>query len=386
MRKKQIISVLFAMLFCLNGCQSAPQASSDQDIFRAQEPEESKVQSIAMEQNDMEKNSNAGENVDLVLGEGEHAMHIKATFPAVSEAPGTLIMQADSSLDEERLKAFLEPQGEVQNITQEYLKECEEEEQRAIDAAVAAGEDPEGVVVHMGSIGDINYMVRLTDGNRTAGCAHHFFVSYKDDALWGKCMDALRKCGEEADAEESASFSAQAAKDLLIRKLALIGITEVSLRETHAYEADGFCLYEMTFTPSLGGIGIKNQASGTAEEILPIGFAWVSMEGVASIDLSQYCMQEAERESGQTYGFDRLTEILEVYLEKGDILCHKDVPYTKLELVYYPVLKEGRLYLVPAWNIGMPLDVYVEEFCEEYPDICWDICINAITGELIEVN
>lgn len=26
------------------------------------------------------------------------------------------------------------------------------------------------------------------------------------------------------------------------------------------------------------------------------------------------------------------------------------------------------------------------EFCEEYPDICWDICINAITGELIEVN
>jgi len=48
MRKKQIISVLFAMLFCLNGCQSAPQASSDQDIFRAQEPEESKVQSIAM--------------------------------------------------------------------------------------------------------------------------------------------------------------------------------------------------------------------------------------------------------------------------------------------------------------------------------------------------
>lgn len=383
MKKERIIGVLFVMFLCLSGCQSAPQVSSDQDIFRAQEPEESKVQSIAGEQKDVEESSNMGQSVDIVLGEGETAMHIKAAFPAVSEAPGTLIMQADSSLDEEKLKTFLEPQKEVQNTTQEYLKECGEAEQRAIDAAVAAGESPEDVVVHMGSIGDTDFAIRLTDGNRTVVCEHHFFVSYKDDALVEKCRNAL---GNEMNGGESGSFSLQAAKDLLIQKLSLIGITEVSLCETYVFGTDSFCFYEMRFTPSFSGIGTKNPASAPAGEILPMGYAWVSMEGVASIQLTQYCMQEAGRESEQTFGLDRLTEILEVYLEKGDIPCHKDVPYTKLELVYYPVLKEGRLYLVPAWNIGMPLGVYVDEFCAEYPDICWDIYINAITGELIEVN
>lgn len=385
MRKERIIGVLFVMLLCLSGCQSAPQVSSDKDIFRAQEPEESKVQSIAGEQKDVEKGSNAGENVDLVLGEGEQAMHIKATIPVVSEAPGTLIMQADGSLDEERLKIFLEPQGEVRNTTQEYLEEVEAEKQRAIDAAAKAGEEnPESVVVSMTSIGDTGYSLRLTDGNRTTVCNHHFFVDYKDDALMEKCRDAFGNA--EMDGGECVSFSLQAAKDMLIQKLSLIGITEVSLCETHAFEADGFCLYEMSFTPSYSGIGIKKPTSGTMEKIQPMGYAWVSREGVASIELTQYCMQETGREAGQTFDFDRLTEILEVYLEKGDIPCHKDVPYTKLEFVYYPVLKEGRLYLVPAWNVGMPLHVYVDEYCTKYPDICWDIYINAVTGELIEVD
>lgn len=383
MRKKQMISVLFAVLFGLSGCQSAPQASSDKDIFRAQEPEESRVQSIAVEQTDVEKNSNAGETIDIVLGEGETAMHIKAAFPAVSEAPGTLIMQADSSLDVEKLKTFLEPQKEVQDTTQEFLKEREEEKQRAIDAAVAAGESPDGVVVSMGSIGDTDFIIRLTDGNRTIICENHFFVDYKDDALEEKCRNALQN---EINGGESGAFSIQAAKDLLIQKLSLIGITEISLRETHVFGTDSFCFYEMRFTPSFSGIGTKNPASAPAGEILPMGYAWVSMEGVASIELQQYCMQEAGREPEQTFGFDRLTEILAIYLEKGDIPCHKDAPYTKLELIYYPVLKEGHLYLVPAWNVGMPLDVYVDEYCAEYPDICWDIYINAITGELIEVN
>lgn len=387
MRKEWIIGVLFVTLFCLGGCQSAPQASSDQDIFRAQEPEESMVQSIVDGLEDGGEGSMAGDMVDLVLGEGDHAMHIESVFPTVSEAPGILIMQADSSLDEERLKTFLEPQGEVRNTTQEFLEEVEAEKQRAIDAAAKAGEEnPEGVVVSAASIGDTGYSIRLTDGNRTVICAHHFFVSYKDAALEEKCREILGKCEEELDGGEGSSFSVQAAEDMLVRKLSLIGITEVSFCETHAYEADGICLYELRFVPSFGGIGVKEPVSGSVEEITPLGYAWVSTEGVAWIDLEQYCMQEAEREAGQTFGFDRLTEILEVYLEKGDIPCNKDVPYTKLEFIYYPVLKEGRLYLVPAWNIGIPLSVYVDEFCVEYPDICWDVYINAITGELVEVN
>lgn len=387
MRKRHMIGIVLAAVLCLNACQKAPEVSSDEDILRAKDPQEDVIQSLAKEQGDAKDGSKAGEKIDLVLGEGENVMHIKALFPAVAEASGSLIMQADSSLNENKLKVFLEPQGAIRDTTQELIKNSETEKRRAIEAAREAGEEnPESVVQTMPSIGDKDFKLQLTDGNRTVTCMDYFFLTYKDDALWEKYMNIIQKC-EKEKTEESGIFSMQEAQQLLLKKLSLAGIAGVSFYEAHTYEADGLCFYEMMFTPSFDGIGVTSDfGSHKIDEIVPQGYAWVGMDGVGKIELSQFCMQAAALEEGRTFSFDRLKEILAVYLENGDISCNKAAAYSGLDFVYYPMTKQEKLYLVPSWNINIPLDVYVEDVAAKYPDVNRSIFIDAATGELLKVE
>ena len=120
----------------------------------------------------------------------------------------------------------------------------------------------------------------------------------------------------------------------------------------------------------------------------PNGTAWVSAEGVADIGLWNCLMEQASAaEKEKILSFDKVQELLEIYLEDGHLQCTEDVPFSTAELAYYVELKDGVLELAPVWSIYMDLSEYVEYTGQTgRMDSVWMLCIDAVTGELIEVQ
>ena len=95
----------------------------------------------------------------------------------------------------------------------------------------------------------------------------------------------------------------------------------------------------------------------------------------------------SEGEKEKILSFDKVEELLEVYLKDGSLQCVEDVPFSTAELVYYVELKDGVLELAPVWSIHMDLNAYVEYTGQTgRMDFVWMIYIDAVTGELVEVQ
>ena len=166
MKKRVMIPILLCMAL-LAGCQEVPEVSKDGEIFRAKGESEDRVEDILREDEGESAGENAGdgENVSLVLGQGENCMRLETEIPRVPESLGALVMGPDESLDGETLKRFLEPEGETEDITQRLLEEQEAEEQRQRELDQRLGEGDS--MLEMAGIGDGSYLA-LTDQNRRA--------------------------------------------------------------------------------------------------------------------------------------------------------------------------------------------------------------------------
>ena len=122
--------------------------------------------------------------------------------------------------------------------------------------------------------------------------------------------------------------------------------------------------------------------------VYPNGLAWVSAEGVAEIGLWNCLMEQVSAgEEDTILGFDKVQELLRIYLKDGRLQCTEDIPFSTAELVYYVELKDGKLELSPVWGIYMDLEEYVD-YCgqAERIDFVWTIHIDAVTGEILEVQ
>lgn len=399
---KTLIPV-FMSLTLLAGCQKAPEVSGDDEILRAKGPSEDAVEAIVSEgEEDLsgvsaEVADMAGEakTVSAVLGDGESRMKIEAEVAAVPDAVSTLTMQADSSLNEEALRNFLEPQGEVRDITEEVLAAEEAERQRVAEIDKELGE--ESSMVEIAGVGD-GSRIALTDGNRKAVLFGKTGGSYEDAALKEKCYAAASYATAKEEAKElnvkdaqagDPSFSLQDAKTLLVRKLSYLGIEDVHLSTAYIYEQDGFLFYEMQFSPVVDGIPIAHSfGQQDVTRVYPDGMAWVCSEGAAEIGLWNCCMERVSAaEKEKILSFDKVQELLDTYLKDGSLQCVEDVPFSTAELVYYVERKEGKLELVPMWNIHMDFGEYVE-YCgwTGSDESVWTIHIDAVTGEIAEVQ
>ena len=399
---KTLIPV-FMSLTLLAGCQKAPEISSDDEILRAKGPSEDAVEAIVNEgEEDLsgasaEEEDTAGEAkaVNVVLGDGENRMKIEAEVAVVPDAVSTLTMQADSSLHEEALRNFLEPQGEVKDITEEVLAAEEAERQRVAEIDKELGQ--ESSMVEIAGVGD-GSRIALTDGNRKAVLFGRTGGSYEDAALKEKCYAMTGSVTAKEEAREldvkdaqagDPSFSLQDAKTLLVRKLSYLGIEDVHLSTAYIYEQDGSLFYEMQFSPVVEGIPIAHSfGQQDMTRVYPDGMAWVCAGGVADIGLWNCCMEQVSAaEKEKILSFDKVQELLDTYLKDGSLQCVEDVPFSTAELVYYVELKEGKLELVPMWNIHMNLDEYVE-YCGQTgsDESAWTIHIDAVTGEITEVQ
>ena len=396
--KKKFLSVLIAgaLGICvLTGCQKAPEASADSDVYHAKSSLEGEVENIVAKESDTNTTgtdkARSGGSYDALVGTEENGIWICAEVPVVPQTVQTLTLQKWDDWDTEKLRKVLDSESKnVQDITAEYLSQREKE------LSEMAEEDKPGEWLNFG---DDSLMI-LSDGQKEASFARNTSVSYVDEILKKNC-DAIYKKVPEIDVtgdSEAAfgQFPISLAKEILLEKLAVLDIAEIHIFRALYYEIDGTIFYELAFTPSYETIGVASEFGQIVlEEVQPKGTAWITEDGIATMNLEDYCGKIMERsEIGNILTFSQVTDILGKYLENNTLYGNSKAKLTQAELVYYPTLWESELILTPAWHIYIPLNEMMDAMesgdkaWQEVVEngMAWNIYLDAVTGKLIKVE
>jgi hypothetical protein len=396
--KKKFLSVLIAGALgacVLTGCQKAPEASADSDVYHAKSSLEGAVEKIAAKESDANTTGTdtpkSGGSCDALVGTEENGIWICAEVPAAPQTVQTLTLQKRDDWDTEKLREALDSEsGNVQDITAEYLAQREKE---------LNDMNEEDKPVEWLNFGDDSLMI-LSDGQKEVSFARNTSVSYVDEILKKNC-DAIYKKAPEIDVTRDsetapAQFSVSHAKDILLEKLAVLDITEIHFSRALYYELDETAFYELAFTPSYETIGIASEFGQIVlGEVQPRGTAWITEDGIATMRLEDYCGKITEQsENGKILTFSQVTDILGKYLENNTFCGNPKAKLTQAELVYYPTLRESELILTPAWHIYIPLNEMMDAMesgdkaWQETVEngMAWNIYLDAVTGELIKVE
>ena len=396
--KKKFLSVLIAgaLGICvLTGCQKAPEASADSDVYHAKSSLEGEVENIVAKEPDTNTagtdKPKSGESYDALVGTEENGIWICAEVPVAPQTARTLTLQKRDDWDTEKLKELLDSEnGNVQDITAEYLAQREKELNEMNE------EDKPGEWLNFG---DDSLMI-LSDGQKEVSFARNTSVSYVDEILKKNC-DVIYKEAPEIDVTRDsetapAQFPVSHAKDILLEKLAVLDITEIHISRALYYELDQTAFYELAFTPSYETIGVASEFGQIVlGEVQPRGTAWITEDGIVTMRLEDYCGKITEQsENGKILTFLQVTDILGKYLENNTFSGNAKAKLTQAELVYYPTLRESELILTPAWHIYIPLHEMMDAM--ESGDnawqqavengTAWNIYLDAVTGELIKVE
>ena len=396
--KKKFLSVLIAgaLGVCvLTGCQKAPEASADSDVYHAKSSLESEVENIVAKESDTNTagtdKPKSGGSYDALVGTEENGIWICAEVPTEPQTARTLTLQKRDDWDTEKLKELLDSEnGNIQDITEEYLAQWEKE---------LSEMNEEDKPVEWMNFGDDSLMI-LSDGQKEASFARNTSVSYVDEILKKNC-DAIYKKAPEIDVTRDgetapAQFPVSHAKDILLEKLAVLDITEIHISRALYYELDQTAFYELAFTPSYETIGVASEFGQIVlGEVQPRGTAWITENGIATMRLEDYCGKITEQsENGKILTFSQVTDILGKYLENNTFCGNSKAKLTQAEFVYYPTLREKKLVLTPAWHIYIPLNERMDAmesgdkaWQEAFESgAVWNIYLDAVTGALIKVE
>lgn len=396
--KKKLLPVPAVCALCVSvlfGCEKAPKAVQGGGIMHAQGKVEQNVQDIAASDKKHEQ-PQTGQSADGTpqqtsykyegtIGTKENRINISAEVPAISEDIYKITLKPNDGLDKDTLLAFLDSDSaDIKDMSEELGKEME-----SAEISNTTGDEP----VFYSNFGD-HSALKFSDGNKEASFTYHTGAGYTDNALIEKCHSiygsGLTETLITPDRMGEGSFSANDAEKILLDKLNVLGISEVSFDEIYYDEGAGCSFYTMRFSPAYDGIklDIGHNSYGFGQ-VCPNGYAHISEEGVAELGLRAFCGKIEDKEPVEIISFEQALEVLEQYLDSGIIDADENMTYDRVELNYYPVPnpspKPGEieykteLELMPMWRIYMPLDEYVSGAYNGAPAIC----INAVTGENI---
>lgn len=405
--RKNVLSMTMAVILCvsaLSGCGEAPEVTESNGILHAQSALERQVSDIAEETRGQQTEGNyegesqqqsdggleralrqSGSVYEGAIGTTDNKMYISAQLPAIPENIYQITLKPNNDLDMDTLAAFLDSaSGNIEDTSEELSKEME-----TAEIANTTGDEP----VFYSLFGD-HSALRLNDENKTAEFARHTWAYYVDNDLREKCFAIYDGDTTETlitpDKMGDGSFSAERAKEILLDKLGVVGVREVSFDRIYYNEGSDYSYYELNFLPIYDGIEVNiGYNAYSLGQVWPNGRAFVSKDGIAELNLIDFCGKAVDKEPVEIISFDQAAGILEQYLDSGMIEADGTMTYNRVELNYYPVPNPTptpheieyklKLVLIPIWHIYMPLDEYVEGLYEG-PSA---ICINAVTGELL---
>lgn len=405
--RKGVLPAAMAVILCvfaLISCQKAPDAEEGNGIMHAQGSLERQLQEIAGEsaqgqmqagtQGQTQAGAGAGTQsagrYQGTVGTGDNKISINAEIPMIPDNLYIITLKPDEGLDGDALLAFLDSDREsVKDTSQELLREIEES-----DRYNSTG-DGNGERFLYSKFGD-HSATRLDDGRKQASFAYHTWVYYVDNALREKCFEIFGGNYNETlitpDRMNEGSFPADRAQEILLDKLASVGVSEFAIQKVYYIEGSDYSYYNMEFVPAYDGTAVDiGSSSYCLGQVSPEGYAFVSQEGVAEVSLTNFCGKTASEEPVTAVSFEQVLKILEQYLDNGMIQSDGKITYDRVELNYYPVPDpapaleieyKSELVLTPIWHIYMPIDEYVDGGYDNAAGPS-HICVNAVTGELV---
>lgn len=326
------------------------------------------------------------------VGTGVNIININAEIPGIQDNLYVITLQPDDGLDKDVLMAFLDSEsGSVKDTSQELLREIGESDQ--YNSTLQENGDR----FLYSKFGD-HSALRLESGTKEASFTGHTGAYYVDHALMEKCQGIFGGNYSETliapDKMGEGSFSAQRAREILLDKLGVVGVSDIAFERIYYVEGNGYSYYQMYFIPVREGltvdIGSNSYALG---QVRPDGWAEVSPDGVAEVSLNNFCGKTVRQDPVTALSFEQVLKILEQYLDGGMIESDGRITYDRVELNYYPVPTapaldgieyKSELVLTPMWHIYVPIDEYVDSYGDAVGPS--HICVNAVTGELINTD
>lgn len=381
MRKKilglAVVTMLTSAGIC--GCRKAPESSADGEILHAKDSAESEVEAIINESgSEME---NERQEIDCMIGRGDHAIRIQAQTPKVPPNVRHIVLGENEALTKGLLMAFLESEtGNIEDLSEIAQKELEQfqaENERAKERAVFSvfGSAP---------------VYELSDGQKTAGFFYGTGAYYQNEPFCEKCASVYKSAEETVLEEADHAKVYKKAEKILSAKLSKIGMDEIAVYRITQYAKGDVTFYEIGFTPSYGGMGLVHEfGSIAAGEIFPSGTAWICEGRIAYLNMEN-CLGKAETQEkcGTLLSWGQIERILETYVKSGKINGSDQMVLTEVEFLYYPIFKEeeNKLELVPVWHIYTPMSAWLEK--EEAAEAvtngaAWSVCVNAESGEIV---
>lgn len=370
----------------LSGCRKAPETSESNGILHAQSALEQQISDIAKET----PGQQSGSVYEGTVGTTDNKMYINAQISAIPENVYQITLEPNDSLDMDMLEAFLDsPGGKIADTSQELLNSMEKSDYDNMHG-------PDDEIAVYSRFGD-NSALQLTDGEKEASFGRHTGVSYRDykliDKFLGMSSGTTTMIAPD-QMDTGTGFTAGEARQILLDKLEVLGISEIAFARIEFTQGSEFSYYCMYFVPSYDGIEmIMETLSYSLGEVYPDGSAIVTPEGVAELNLSNFCGKITNKEPVTILSFDQVVKILEQYLDSNVIPADERITMNHIRLEYYPLPNtepsagemetRSELELIPVWHIYMPLGEYVDAAIGR--DVPHNICINAVTGEIERV-
>ena len=382
MRNKilRLVVVMILMAVGIFGCQKAPESSTNGDIFHAKDSVEDEVAEIVngpgteME-NDLQE-------INSVIGTGDHAIRIQAQMPDIPQDVKTIVLGENETLTKDVLKVFLGSEtGNIKDLSEEAQKELEQ----------SRAENQQGEERAVFSVFGNAPIYRLSDEQKTASFSFGTGAYYQDELLYEKCASIYKSANETVLEEVDSENIYMEAEKILLAKLSKIGMAEIDIYKITQYQYESVTFYEIEFTPSYDGVGVVHEFGAIASgEIFLLGTAWICEESIATLSLDDCLGQVETQEKCETVlSWGQIEKILETYLNSGKINGTNQAILTEATFLYYPIYKEDqdKLELVPVWHIYTPMSAWMEneELAEAVVEnrFTWNICVNAVSGEIV---
>ena len=163
------------------------------DILHAKDSVEDEVAAIVNQSQSATQND--VQEINSVIGTGDHVIRIQAQMPDIPEGVKTIVLGENETLTKDVLKEFLG--SETGNI-----KDLSEKAQKEIEQSKAENEQGEERAVF--SIFGNAPIYKLSDQQKTASFSYGTGAYYQDELLYEKCA-AIYKSADETVLEEADS-------------------------------------------------------------------------------------------------------------------------------------------------------------------------------------
>ena len=383
-----ILCTGFFMLLSVTGCSEVPESKEQDGIEYAVGNVEKDINEIVKsdeQESGFFTETEEGYRCKASLGQGTDILNINALVTNRVDTKCKILnaVPSDTAFEKEDiLKAFFSEGEQVQEL----------DDIQAYDAENAY--DSEGIVSERKT--SIEHAVHITNQSNTID-----FIRASDSSLFYFNNDLNTKykeisSGEEEywyNTEKEVAYTIEDAWEEVESVLSGIGVEGLQMQYYTGCKNGEEIYYSIDFFIRVDGIPIANEIANGDEEIPDAyGSVTVGTSGISELNLDNMLWDVVESEDTNIITQEQLMQVLEKYVDSGDIICSSQVVFENVELMYMLKTDDWENFtLYPVWRVYIPLTKWVtdeelEEILSEQGDISHDIIIDAVTGELLQVN